>query len=427
MGEREVFGDRWLLAIVGVGVAIRVALVLRDPSTLAIDTDAYLSLASGLAETGQFGIDRPTAFRPPLYPLLLTPIEWLEPSETVANLLRGLLNVAFAAGTIATTLACGRLLDDTRGALVGGVAAALVAVSPLGVQYSRFAMTETLCGLLVTVAVWLSLRWIRIDAISRRDAVALGVALGLGALCRPTVWPFAAIVLTVLTMRFARRREALTRVPLVAAALSAVVLPWVVRNALSVGKSTPLTTHGGYTLALGNNDAFYREIVHAPWGTVWTDGQVRWIEAELSQARGVGMDGELELDAYFRDRAVDAIRSSPGDFAAACWLRLRRFWSPAPVTVSLTSPLGLSLLAFGLTVAGLASFGVVRCWRRDWVRIAIVLAGPVAFTAVHLIYWSNARMRLPIEPCAFLLAGCGVATLLDAVRSRWSEGMTGDR
>ena len=41
---------------------------------------------------------------------------------------------------------------------------------------------------------------------------------------------------------------------------SAVVSPWVIRNRLVFGRWIATTTHGGYTLLLGNNPDFYRHL-----------------------------------------------------------------------------------------------------------------------------------------------------------------------
>ena len=170
-----------------------------------------------------------------------------------------------------------------------------------------------------------------------------------------------------------------------------------------------MTTHGGYTLALGNNPAFYDEVVNAPWGTVWTEGQQTWIDAEQALMREKFVEGEIAQDRFHRDRAILTMRSRPVDFAKACWLRLRRFWWPLPLVPTDQPPWAVQAAA-GVTALtyALALFGIGRAmWNRaGW--LDLVLAGPIAFTLVHLVYWSNARMRLPVEPCLCILAAYGV-------------------
>ncbi|MFX9077435.1 hypothetical protein ABTN32_20465, partial [Acinetobacter baumannii] len=48
------------------------------------------------------------------------------------------------------------------------------------------------------------------------------------------------------------------------------VSPWLVRNWLVFGVPILTTTHGGYTLLLGNNSVFTQDVVQQPWGTVWS-------------------------------------------------------------------------------------------------------------------------------------------------------------
>ena len=46
-----------------------------------------------------------------------------------------------------------------------------------------------------------------------------------------------------------------------AVSMFAVLLPWAVRNALVLAEPIITTTHGGYTLALANNEVYYRDIL----------------------------------------------------------------------------------------------------------------------------------------------------------------------
>jgi hypothetical protein len=49
---------------------------------------------------------------------------------------------------------------------------------------------------------------------------------------------------------------------------------------------------------------------------------------------------------------------------------------------------------------------VVRERRGMWAPALLLIAG---FTAVHLVYWSNARMRAPVMPAVAVLAAAGCA------------------
>src|SRR6476646_5226806 len=72
---------RWALSLVVGTLLIRCVTVAAFFSNLRDDPDAYRHIASNLVSEGTFGTNRPeqvhavpTAYRPPLYPLLLAAI-----------------------------------------------------------------------------------------------------------------------------------------------------------------------------------------------------------------------------------------------------------------------------------------------------------------------------------------------------------------
>ena len=104
------------------------------------------------------------------------------------------------------------------------------------------------------------------------NAGLAGGAMGLAVLCRPTFLPWLGVVAVgMLLVRGGRERERggegerlvgdvawrfVNCVALVGVA-AIVVSPWVIRNQRVFGKPIVTTTHGGYTLLLGNNPSFY--------------------------------------------------------------------------------------------------------------------------------------------------------------------------
>lgn len=194
-----------------------------------------------------------------------------------------------------------------------------------------------------------------------------------------------------------------------------MVSPWLMRN-LAVMKSPILmTTHGGYTILLGNNEAFYREVVQQPFGTVWDGsngpGQAVWANNINQEMDALGLTTEMERDRWMSNLAHQTIRENPGLFLKSCWLRFRRFWNLFPsgpamenVSTTLYRLVGLWYGCVGL----LLLFGVFQiCAGRKsqystWIPAILLI---LAFTIVHLFYWSNVRMRAPIVPAIALIAG----------------------
>ena len=139
---------------------------------------------------------------------------------------------------------------------------------PVLVAQSRLVMTETLAALLVVACLFaLSPRglWSRLLG---------GLAFGLASLCRPSLLAIAGLVVlarladrssTLLRLTMAGRRYLPGRHPPGHEPLGHPK-PRHLRPALWT------TTHGGYTLALGNNPVYYREVLH---GRLGQSSQVR--------------------------------------------------------------------------------------------------------------------------------------------------------
>jgi hypothetical protein len=428
-----------LLAIVLLGVAARGGVVWLRSNELTDDRDAYVGIALGVAEGRGYsspGSTHPTAYRPPLYPLLLA----TSPFDDIGRWVATLNLLAGAAAIWATGLLALRLgLADWQALLAG----LFVAFDPLLVRYVSLPMTETVCTLLVTLLLLLLAG--RLDNWPR--IITTGAVFGLCALCRPTVWAFAVLMLVwILSRRFVSRRPrdgatadstrsspalgALWRTLLLALGCGVVVGPWVVRNWIVFGHPVLNTTHGGYTLLLGNNPRFYAEVVRQPWGTVWDGsrgpGQEAWVKGIQREMEEQGIAGEIARDRWMSRRAWRHIADDPGGFLSSVRLRLLRFWSLTPAGEAAAQFPPALVIAAGiyagaiylLALIGLASLFVSRQCEPDrvdgtvsrrlgWTAAILMI---VAFMAVHLVYWSNARMRAPVEPAIAVLAafGCGI-------------------
>ena len=361
------------------------------------DPDQYLTLARSLSEGKGFAIDgRPTAYRPPLYPLMLAPLAAV--CGEYASVGVGLLHMVMGGGTIGlTALTARRWGLGTLGTLL---AAGVVAFDPVLVSQSRAVMTETLAALLLVGALW------GLAGCGRWGALVGGVMLGLGVLCRPSAGAGALLTATLgAGVGPGTWRERLIRGVTILGAMGVTILPWAARNAWVLGEPVWGTTHGGYTLYLANNGVYYDEVVNGPSGAVWTGpNQAAWWENVNKATAGMT---EMEADREARKRAIATIRARPEDFARATLARLGRFWGIAPsgavygdwlrgMTAVWTLPLWV-LLGRGLFLRG--------SWR--WPRVAAGLA-ILAMSLVHAVYWTDLRMRAPVVPAIALLAAAGL-------------------
>jgi len=423
-----------LIALVLRGIAVRI-----HADELTHDRDVYLGMAQGIAEGRGLcspGSTTPTAFRPPLYPLMIGGLLVAVPAGIAVALVNGLFGVA----TVWATHCIGRRLGLGRVSLI---AALLVAVDPLLLQYTAQPMTETPCAGLVAL---LLLSMVSDESRSPRREWIGGALFGLLVLCRPTFWPLVG--LTAASWSLIRWRG--TEFTIVADAASVgqdagsihhegividvpapsvrflsprglpwraivgtmlVVAPWVIRNQIVMGAPLLTTTHGGYTLLLANNPVFYGEVVDHPWGTVWDgDSLARW-QAEQNERleRDLGSGAsEIERDRRLNSIAREFIAAEPKQFARAAWHRVRSLWSVVPQGDTTNGPsrwvIGGIGLYYSITLLAFAIGMIVVARRPDSGRWWLLYALVVTVQTVHLAYWTNARMRAPLTPVIALFA-----------------------
>jgi hypothetical protein len=189
----------------------------------------------------------------------------------------------------------------------------------------------------------------------------------------------------------------------------------VVRNAIIFHHFVPATTHGGYTLALGNNPDFYRDVVNGedefPWeGSALDAWQKRMIEK--SEQEGILTAGEPAVDAWYYSQAMAAIRTDPGSFLKATALRLRRFWaiSTADSSGGHSRVMGLVMIWYGMLWIGLV-LQVAHAWFRSHSpgprSMAILWLTILAFVVMHSVYWTDTRMRAPVMPLMIVISVSG--------------------
>ncbi len=395
-----------LLGLIVLTLAVRTGVLLLTPDALAADPDGYRYLAENLLRHGTLGHElQPTAYRPPLYPLALLPCVAMGPAARAAI---GALHVLLGLATVLLVFRLARRLELGRYAVV---AAALVACDPVLLAQSTLVMTETLAVFLVVAALSCLVAACERPTVGR--AATAGAVSAAAGLCRPGLlfWTVAAATLAPMLIERPKRLGVFATF---AVAAAVVLAPWVVRNQIQFGRPSLTTTHGGYTLLLGNNPGFYEYLRSGAPGSVWDAD-------ELHCSRTVA-DDELRADRDAHAEALGNIRREPGMFCRSCLIRIGRLWQPVPhqLLPEESSPRRFARHAVGLWYLIeflLAVFGVWAVWKgrgrnasagRIWVWGGLLL---VCVTLVHTFYWTNMRMRAPLMPVVALAAAAGLAGL----------------
>lgn len=357
------------------------------------DPDNYLPLARSLAAGNGFSLNgRPTAYRPPLYPMVLAPVVLWFGDRAAWGI--GALHLALGAATVVLTARAGRGWGLSHRRTL--IAALIVACDPVLVAQSRSVMTETLSTLLTAAAL------AGLTVPNAMGGVLGGLAFGLGALCRPSALPMMVVTTAAAAVLPPGDRQG--RLMLTVALVVATVIPlapWASRNERQLGVPIWTTTHGGYTLYLANNPVYYDEVLDGPRGAVWT-GHNQWVWWDSVNRSNQGMP-EPEADRHMRAEAVRFIASRPHDFARATLARLGRFWGLAPAEAVYPRWLRMATACWTIPLwcALAVGLGSRRLWR--WPN-ASAPACVIGLTLVHAVYWTDLRMRAPILPAIALIA-----------------------
>jgi len=461
---------RWLTGLFLLFLLVRCGALWHFWPGLHSDPDAYLGIARQIAAGHGMTApesDRPTAFRPPLYPLLLAPIA--QESQILA---RAWLHLALAGFTWLAMVRLGCNLGLSVFQI--GIASLIFTFDPLSLRYIALPMTETLCTCLATLLLMLltlppfqiqsalnqkkSLQPPDADASGRRSLcrrqdrrnILTGIVFGLTVLSRPTFWLFGIIagVWWFIQQQFIRspftslpeRTSVLRTSCMVLMGTACLVVPWMIRNQLVMGSPILMTTHGGYTLLLGNNPAFYQEVVSQPGGTIWDgshgEGQEGWWKTIQQQIDKKQIHGEVAVDRWMTQLAKRSITSHPSLFLKACLLKFCWFWNIAPhgpEAAHLPRTILWEIRIFYSLFWLSAGLGLLRLWRQSlrkstaahpsnrqnftetqtfsgsltredlqrWHTLVLLI---LSLSAPHLLYWSDARMRAPLVPALALLA-----------------------
>ncbi|MDG1896262.1 MAG: hypothetical protein P8J37_15265 [Fuerstiella sp.] len=428
-GQQE---SGWLLALVFVGITLRLLVLLLFIDDLNTDPDVYVGIAQTIVDGNGIcvpGSDQPTAFRPPLYPLLLAGLNMTGLKLTWAA---GLINLLSGAVIIMATWWMAQIAGLERRWTV--VAAAAAALDPLLLRYAALPMTESISAALLTVAMLQILKLSTSTAPPRiQTAIVAGCCFGLAGLCRPVgLITCVAVTLALLLAAIKQVRNSASAaydthsvpairracVAVLPAAIAGIVLvPWVVRNAIQFGHFIPATTHGGYTLLLGNNPVFYHEVVTAPGQPAWQGESLTHWQQEVKAdilADAIEPADDVAVDTWNYNRAVRNIGQQPAAFLQSCLLRWKRFWA---LRQSVTDPQSSGITATVVAVwYGVLWLGLGRslfCMDiRGSGHIQLLWLAILSFLLLHTFYWTNARMRAPLTGVIIVLSAVGWQAIL---------------
>ena len=392
-------GTRIAAALLFAALAIRVAFVLATPNYQlihdAIDYDRHAaSIAQGHGFALSYG--RPTAFRPPAYPIFVAGVYKLVGTQSKADRVRA-ARLANALVSTALVALIGLIAFQLWGRREALVALALGAVYIPLILVGQSVMSEPLfvvclLGAIAAVLHSRGYRWV----------VLAGVLTGLAILGRAN----ALILLAPLAFAVWKRPKGFGPPIVLVVAAALTVAPWTIRNAVTLHAFVPVSTQFGSALAgTYNSEARADKVNPASWRTLKRVDDYRPI---FNQVRSTP---EPVLEKQLRKASIEFIKAHPAYVATVAYWTTRRMLDLAGMEWSIHTAATISATR-GWAIAGVICFWVFAVLAIFGATTRRARAAPLWLWSVPLLMYLSVvflvvetpRYRTAIDPFIVLLA-----------------------
>ena len=351
----------------------------------AYGRDLYFNLAQSWL--GWMPMPDFDATHPPLYTGFIAAVLGLFRSPNPLPIL--VLQCLLGAASVLLVRRIGiRIFDDQTSRL----AALWVALDPALIFFTPHLQTETLF-VAMELVFFLGL-FILCDKPLSGRVVALGLWGGLCVLCRSMFGAYPAFLFLALW-----RAHSFKRAFFFCAVLGlGWFIPtgvWTARNYLKYGRMVPLSAQMGWTLYEGFS-IDREEVRRRPYE----------MGAETDR---LGITDPLAKGTYFMGKTKAFVKEHPLAAAKIIFGKMLLYWRPWPYD-PYSWRQRVMLGAYYSILFGLALFGARAAWfSRAWGPVWALFA---YLTAVHSVFFTSLRYRLPLEPFLCLLAAAGLCSLL---------------
>jgi Tfp pilus assembly protein PilF len=410
---------RLLWFILAAALAVKGAYLFFSRSSpffepLLLDPEYYHNWALRILK-GDFAGDG-VFYGLPLYPFFLALCYKLFGVSVIAvKIVQAMLGLV----TVFFIYKIGEAVTSEKAGLLG---AALAACYGPFFFHEAILIPESLGIPLYTASLYAALRFSREPSVKR--GLGLGILFGLSALTKAGILPFAVLFAVFAAIRGTLSGERRFAAP--AACLAAFLLtlaPVTAHNVIHGKDLVFLTSHGGFNFYVGNNPKA-EGVFSSPQG-VGTN-----VEAQRRDSRSVAEAAlgrslkPSEVSKYWSDQAREFIRGNPGRFVRLCLLKLALFFDAREISDvedyvfgrKFNPMLGLPWVNFALLgpffLAGLIVFFRKLkdgAWLSLWVA---------CYIASVVLFFVNARYRLPVLGVFFPVAALGVLEAWGVVKSR---------
>lgn len=354
-------------------------------------------LADGRGYTLEDG--QPTARRTPGTPLLLAPVYALCGRSPLAA------RLWFAVLSAATCAVAAWLVERSCGRGTALVAAALLAVNPGAFYYTLHIWSEAPYGFFVALGTLLSIEAWRREGRGVGLAALAGACWGVALLIRPqVVFCLPLVVLSLWWLPLAARWRAVRQLAVQGAVVAAMVLPWVVRNAVVMGKPCLATVVGPMTFWGAHNEV---SLTDPQWRGRW-DIPDHLVSDELRQA------DEITKGEMATDQAWASLRTHADQIPIL--LAAKLYWLVTPFEPTTNRGVYWSFALAWIVTGPLFVIGLRELVRRDPALAVQILCHAGGVVLGTLLFYGAARFRHAIEPLLMASAAVGLVWCLERFR-----------
>lgn len=338
--------------------------------------DGYLELARNIIRGNGFVFEAggsPALHRPPLYPLLISPLTLLP-----IHLQRSAIIIfqSLMVGGIAYFIH--RLAEKWFSKATAQIAVLIFLFYPWVYMNAKNPMTAIIQGFFYILLIFLITKIISqyhsgqtdTDKTSRPfvDGISIGIVGAALSLCHGAMLAVVGIILLVIIVTsIVHKNHKLTTTVIIGGILTLVFIsPWTYRNYKILGRLAPVTTNHGFS--------YFHSLLH--WNITGADAKRKGESYEQAALRYLGIEGSSdehtqfwglkspELDMKFNDAMKEHIRQEPIIFLKKVALNSVELYFPFLTSrflaVKRFSWENLALTVFHLALWILAIFGLFR-------------------------------------------------------------------
>jgi hypothetical protein len=364
-----------------------------------------------------------TSFRAPLYPTFLAIIYFFSgvgfSRFFAARLAQAIfLGAPLAPLTyfVAKKLFSPRFVEEgagLRSERVAQISAWVVAAYPMLLIYPLGLGTENPFFVLLLASFFFLLS--TIEKPITANFLLSGLFLGLTALTRSVILPFAGLAILWAWFSLKQRRGAI----LLAVAFALTITPWIVRNSLLHHKLTGIETSMGYNLYLGYHPQGNGSFVFGPSLDLLT------------------ILDDAERDKVGTEKAIEFIKAEPERFIPLAINRLGFFFGlekrvlmyfygndilgfiPLPLLLTISAVLLLPFVVISISAA--LGLSLLR-WRPEHILLGLLLIG---YILPHVFILSEDRFHLALIPYIAILAAQVWVNGIAPLDVHWDESLIG--